>query len=302
MPSISFPPTFWNWPFQRHLNSVRISDSIMVAIPGIQYYPRTVYEGFSVRGWGLKSDNLWTSVVSESILSYAKVFGNHFDHATGGATYEKTDGQWKRVEAKAFRMTSWKMKIFLLRSRSCLPSQPLQFQPWCLSSEGSIMLSWDKYLLTLLTGEMEAANLVRPISGRDSLLQPLPGNCIKSHFWKKWPWIYELGLRLSYGQTGNQGIGAYASAGQTGGIQLSVQWLAANRSGWRCIAGPANDSLIWEPTAAWNFGSDLSVLGRQSKPACGCLLQTNQWFASIHNHSFFHRIWKTAPQFRINRK
>lgn len=54
-----------------------------------QYYPRTVYEGFASKGWGLKSDNNWSSIVSESILTYNKKINNHSITATAASTLNK---------------------------------------------------------------------------------------------------------------------------------------------------------------------------------------------------------------------
>jgi len=54
-----------------------------------QYYPRTVYEGFSIRGWGLKSDNLWSSMVSEGLLTYNRKINKHSIVLTGASTFER---------------------------------------------------------------------------------------------------------------------------------------------------------------------------------------------------------------------
>ena len=67
-----------------------------------QYYPRTVYEGFASKGWGLKSDNSWSSIISESILTYNKKIKKHALTLTAASTYEQNTGQSKRSEAKTF--------------------------------------------------------------------------------------------------------------------------------------------------------------------------------------------------------
>jgi len=84
-----------------------------------QYYPRSVFEGFSVRGSALKSDNLWTSMVSESILSFNRKAGRHSLNAMSAATYERTQGGSTRAEAKGFPNDILRNENMQAGSRSC---------------------------------------------------------------------------------------------------------------------------------------------------------------------------------------
>ena len=71
--------------------------------------------------------------------------------------------------------------------------------------------------------------------------------------------ISDLKIRLSFGQTGNQGIGSYASLAQLSVYNYpfggSVQTGLAND----LYAGPANEKLRWETTTAYNLGLDLGL-------------------------------------------
>jgi TonB-linked SusC/RagA family outer membrane protein len=79
------------------------------------------------------------------------------------------------------------------------------------------------------------------------------------NFMKKMESISDLKLRLSYGQTGNQGIGSYASLAKLSVYNYpfggAVQTGLAND----LYAGPANEKLKWETTTAYNLGLDLGM-------------------------------------------
>ncbi|NCU06093.1 MAG: SusC/RagA family TonB-linked outer membrane protein, partial [Chitinophagaceae bacterium] len=114
-----------------------------------QYYPRSVYEGFSVKGWGLKSDNLWTSLVSESILTYNKKKGAHSINVTGASTFERTNGQSKRAEAKSFPNDLLKNEN-LQSAEQILPIINNRYQSTLVSFLGRVNYGFDdRYMLTL---------------------------------------------------------------------------------------------------------------------------------------------------------
>ena len=224
-----------------------------------QYYPSTVYEGFSVKGWGLKADNLWTSLVSESILSYNKKIEKHNLTVTGASTFERTNGEWKRAEAKTFPNDLLQNEN-LQSAEQIMPVVGSRFQSTLISFLGRVNYSFDdKYLLSLSYRQDGSSKF-----GRDNKWAGFPsaGFAWKLHkesFMNRAAAINNLILRLSYGQTGNQGIGSYASLSKLAVYNYPFNGSLQTGLADDVYAGPANASLKWETTTAYNAGLDLGL-------------------------------------------
>lgn len=225
-----------------------------------QYYPRTVYEGFSVKGWGLKSDNLWTSLVSESILSFNKKFSKHSLGVTGASTFERTNGQSKRAEAKTFPNDLLQNEN-MQAAEQVLPIITNRYQSTLISFLGRVNYSFDdKYILSLSYRQDGSSKF-----GKDNKWAGFPsaGFAWKLHkekFLQRAPAVSSLILRLSYGQTGNQGIGSYASLSKLAVYNYPFNGNLQTGLADDVYAGPANAQLKWETTTAYNAGLDLGLL------------------------------------------
>lgn len=224
-----------------------------------QYYPRTVYEGNSVKGWGLKSDNVWSSLISESILSYNKKAGNHNLSTMAASTFERTNGQWKKAEAKTFPNDLLKNEN-LQAAEQIMPVIGSRFQSTLISFLGRVQYGLlDRYLLTLSYRQDGSSKF-----GKDNKWAGFPsaGFAWKAHkekFLAHSAIISNLIFRLSYGETGNQGIGSYASLSKLGVYNYSFDGSLQTGLADDVNAGPANASLKWETTSAYNTGFDLGV-------------------------------------------
>lgn len=224
-----------------------------------QYYPRSVYEGFSVKGWGLKSDNLWTSLVSESILTYNKKKGAHSINVTGASTFERTNGQSKRAEAKSFPNDLLKNEN-LQSAEQILPIINNRYQSTLVSFLGRVNYGFDdKYLLTLSYRQDGSSKF-----GKNNKWAGFPsaGFAWKIHnesFLQRSNVINNLIFRLSYGQTGNQGIGSYASLSKLAVYNYPFNGSLQTGLADDVYAGPANAALKWETTSAYNTGIDLGL-------------------------------------------
>lgn len=224
-----------------------------------QYYPRSVYEGFSVKGWGLKSDNLWTSLISESILTYNKKKGAHSINAMGASTFERTNGQSKRAEAKTFPNDLLKNES-LQSAEQILPVINNRYQSTLISFLGRVNYAFDdRYLLTLSYRQDGSSKF-----GKNNKWAGFPsaGFAWKIHnesFLQRSNVINNLIFRLSYGQTGNQGIGSYASLSKLAVYNYPFNGSLQTGLADDVYAGPANAALKWETTSAYNTGIDLGL-------------------------------------------
>ncbi|MBL7759758.1 MAG: TonB-dependent receptor [Sediminibacterium sp.] len=224
-----------------------------------QYYPRTVYEGFSVKGWGLKSDNLRTSIVSESILTYTKKINQHSINATGASTFERTTGQSTRVEAKTFPNDLLQNEN-LQSAEQVLPVITNRFQSTLVSFLGRVNYGYnDKYLLTVSYRRDGSSKF-----GANNKWSGFPSAAIawkahKESFLQKLPAVSNLTFRMSYGQTGNQGIGSYASLSKLSVYNYPFNGALQTGLADDISSGPSNDALKWETTTAYNAGLDLGL-------------------------------------------
>jgi TonB-linked SusC/RagA family outer membrane protein len=228
-----------------------------------QYYPRSVYEGFAVRGSGLKSDNIWNSGVSESLLTYKKQFKKHSLNVVGASTFERTSGQSKRAEAKTFPNDALQNEN-LAAGEVILPVITSRFQSTLISFLGRTNYNYnDRYFLTLSHRQDGSSKFGKDNKWAGFSSAAMAWKISSENFMKKIESISDLKLRLSYGQTGNQGIGSYASLAKLSVYNYpfggAVQTGLAND----LYAGPANEKLKWETTTAYNLGLDLGMFNNR---------------------------------------
>ncbi len=224
-----------------------------------QYYPTSVYEGFAMRGWGLKADNIWNNITSESIVTYDKKIEKHSLNIMGASTFERTNGQSKRAEAKTFPNDNLQNEN-LAAGEVIMPVVTNRYQSTLISFLGRANYSFDdRYLLTLSYRQDGSSKF-----GKDNKWAGFPSAAAawkisNEDFMKNVKTISDLKLRFSYGKTGNQGIGSYASLAKLSVYNYvfggAVQTGLAND----IFAGPANEKLKWETTSAYNLGLDVGL-------------------------------------------
>lgn len=224
-----------------------------------QYYPRSVYEGFAVKGWGLKSDNIWSSGSSASTVSYQTKINKHTLDLLGGTTYERTTGSSKRSEAKTFPNDALQNEN-LAAGEVVMPTITNKYQSTLISFLGRANYNFDDRYLVTFTYRRDGSSKF----GRDNKWAGFPSasvawNLHNESFLKDAKTVSQLKLTFDYGQIGNQGIGSYASLAKLSVYNYpfggSVQTGLAND----LFAGPANDKLKWETTSAYNLALDLGL-------------------------------------------
>lgn len=225
-----------------------------------QYYPRTVYEGFSVRGWGLKADNLWNSLITESMLTYTKNFNRHNLTVVGASTYERTDGQWKRAEAKTFPNDVLKNEN-LAAGEMILPVTNSRYQSTLISFLGRATYSFgDKYSLNASYRRDGSSKFGRSNKWAGFASVGAAWKISDEKFMSNLSFIDDMKLRVSYGESGNQGIGAYASLSKLAVYNYPFNGSLQTGLADDVYSGAANDELKWETTSAYNAGIDLAFL------------------------------------------
>ena len=224
-----------------------------------QYYPRTVYEGFASKGWGLKADNSWSSIVSESILTFNKKINNHSITTTAASTFEQNMGQSKRAEAKTFPNDLLQNEN-LQSAEQILPIITNKYQSNLVSFLGRVNYTYaDKYVLSVSHRNDGSSKFGKDNKWAAFSSVGLAWKMQKESYINKIDAINELTLRASYGQTGNQGIGSYASLSKLAVYNYTFNGTVQTGLADDVYAGPANAGLKWETTNAYNAGLDLGL-------------------------------------------
>jgi TonB-linked SusC/RagA family outer membrane protein len=222
-----------------------------------QYYPRSVYEGFAVKGWGLKSDNTWNNGSIESNLNYNKLIERHKFNVSAIGTFERINGSVKRSEAKTFPNDALENEN-LAAGEVILPNITNRYQSTLISFVGRLIYSYaDRYDLQASYRQDGSSKF-----GKNNKWAGFPSVSVgwrvsNEDFMKSLAAISNLKISFGYGLTGNQGIGSYASLAKLSVYNYpfggAVQTGLAND----LYAGPANETLKWETTTASNLKLEL---------------------------------------------
>ena len=227
-----------------------------------EYYNRWVAEGISpTNGYGVQADNFYESTTLESMLKFNKTIAKiHQIDAVVAWTYEKVMYGGKTMSAKGFPNDLTEendINAALNQDRNTS------------SKGGSALMSYlgrvnyvllDKYMLT--------ASFRRDGSSRFSVLNrwsnfssfALAWRLSDESFIKNLKFFDALKLRASYGQTGNQGINAYATRSRMTAQNYPFDGNLNSGFAEDRWGGPANPLLKWETTRQSDVGLDFSIL------------------------------------------
>ncbi len=226
-----------------------------------QYYPRTTYEGLAALGLAYQAQGWYTSLTSESLLTYVKTVKEHSLTATGGMTYEDDQSSTKSQQASNF-VNDQLQDNNMSGGQNYTQPQTNKTKSDLVSFLGRINDSYrDKYLFT-----------VSLRADGSSKFSP------KNH-WSYFPsgafaWkisnepfmkaasnlVNDAKIRVSYGRTGNQGISPYQTVSKLIPFPYTFNGSLANGYADDVYAGPGNQNLIWETTDQYDAGLDIGFL------------------------------------------
>ena len=197
----------------------------------------------------------------ENYLNYNKTFAtNHTVSALAGLSWQKRSWENYYAAAENFIDDFWGWHNLGVGTTLRTPSS--SDQQWSLNSYfGRLNYSFkDKYLVTF-TGRYDGASKF----GANNKFAFFPSaavawNVSQEEFLNNSPIISNLKLRASYGKTGNQEIGQYASQQflSTGTVLLDGK----RQTGiWRGSFG--NPDLRWEFTNQLDIGADIGLLNNR---------------------------------------
>jgi TonB-linked SusC/RagA family outer membrane protein len=229
------------------------------------YYNRLTQEGKSpINGKAGKATNTWKSFTSESLLTADKTFGIHKINAVAGITFESGRGESMSMTATNFPNDLTRgADISMALDRPVVKSDPetkMNLESFLARLNYTLL---DKYLFTASV-RTDGSSAFRDNKKWATFLSgAIAWRAIDETFIRDLNFFSNLKFRLSYGETGNQGIGAYrtlavlqaANYPYNGSLGSGVSMID-----WR---GPQNPNLKWETTAQFNAGIDFGWLNNR---------------------------------------
>ena len=222
------------------------------------YYDRHTQEGKSPNnGKGGKASSIWKSLTSESILTADYTYGIHKFNAVVGVTFEKGVGESESMTATNFPSDMTKdANMSLALDRPTITSSSTKQALESFLGRINYTLA-DKYLFTASVRSDGSSSFAKDHKWATFFSGAFAWRAIDEKFIQNLHIFSNLKLRLSYGETGNQAIGAYrtltvlqaANYPYDGSLSSGVSMID-----WR---GPTNKDLKWETTDQFNAGIDM---------------------------------------------
>lgn len=225
------------------------------------YYDRHTQEGKSPNnGKAGKASNIWKSFTSESLLTLDKTYGIHKFNAVAGITFESGSGESESVTATNFPNDTMKDgDISLALDRPTINSSTTKTSLESFLARLNYTLL-DKYLFTFSIRTDGSSAFAENNKWATFLSGAIAWRAIDEEFIKKLNIFSNLKFRMSYGETGNQGIGAYRTRTILQAANYPYNGTLSNGSAMIDWRGPTNPDLKWETTGQFDAGIDMGFM------------------------------------------
>lgn len=226
------------------------------------YYDRHTQEGKSpTNGKASKATNIWKSVTAESILTYDQTFSKiHHFNVMGAFTIESD--QWDNNSETASNFPddlTQDNDMSRALNKAVLASD--KGEQRLASFLGRLNYSlMDRYLLTASFRSDGSSKFSDKNKWATFLSGALAWRASEEKFIKDLNIFSNLKFRGSYGETGNQGIGAYRINSQMSTANYDFGGSMSSGAASVTWRGPVDENIKWETTAQWNAGIDMGFL------------------------------------------
>ena len=226
-----------------------------------QYYNRWTGAGQSpTNGLGIKSDNTYKGLTSESTVTFNKQIGIHTLNVVAGTTFEKAMWSNKSMRSQNYPSDMTEDNdINAGISNKEISSGRGKSQLLSYLVRANYNLN-DRYLFTA-SFRRDGSSRLSPLHRWNNFYSgAIAWRLSDEPFIQSLNFFDNLKLRASAGQTGNQGVNAYATRSRF--VSSNYPFDGQQTSGmaedrW---GGPAAPDLKWETTNQYDVGLDLSIL------------------------------------------
>jgi TonB-linked SusC/RagA family outer membrane protein len=210
------------------------------------------------------------SYLSSNFLTYKHKFGDHSITATG--LYEVQSGTSTGFIATSKGLSTYNLGYYNLGLGNSQQTSSSYTADALVSYLARVNYSYkDKYFLTASVRTDGSSHLIQKYSTFPSV--GISWNATNEDFLKDSKVISDLKIRATYGQTGNQNVGAYSTIAQIGtapgqspGAQPAYYYNGGSpgAAGTPSVATPlgsgVSTSLKWEVKTAYDIGVDIAFL------------------------------------------
>lgn len=238
---------------------VSLGADILNSRRNIFYTPQTLI-GNTQNGYGSNGSSNNLNLLNENVLTYSRSRGAHAFDVVAGITFQSNREERSYAEAQDFPSYSLGANNIGMGNKPLPPRSDLK--EWGLNSYlGRVNYRFsDRYLFTV-TGRIDGSSRF----GTNNKYGFFPSGAFAwrvsdEAFMKSVKALSDLKFRVSYGVTGNDGIGLYNSLSQyaTSRTVFGDQEVLVNQA-----SRIANPDLRWERTAQFDVGFDLGLLSNR---------------------------------------
>lgn len=229
-----------------------------------EYYNRWVDLGLAPNnGYGVQADNAYESFTSESMfMYYASLSEYHKLGALVAYTYEHAGWKEKVMKGRNFPTDiteEYNMSAALIQEKNDTQKGQSALMSYLARLNYTL---YDRYLLTASYRRDGSSRLSPAKRWNDFFSGAFAWRLSDEQFIKKLGIFDNLKLRFSIGQTGNQGVAAYATRSKLITKDKEYTYNGNSVTGFaeEYWDGPANPNLKWETTTQSNIGVDMGFL------------------------------------------
>lgn len=229
-----------------------------------QYYNRWTGSGqYPTNGLGIKSDNTYESLTTESMISFDKKIDIHAFNAVAGFTYEKVMWSSKSMRSENYPndMTEDNDIAAGINNQEISSGRgKSQLMSYLIRGNYNLM---DKYLFTASFRRDGSSRLSEMNRWNNFYSGAIAWRLSDEEFIKSLDFFNNLKLRLSGGQTGNQGVNAYATRSRFQASNYPIDGKQTSGMAEDRWGGPAAPDLKWETTTQFDIGLDAAFLNNR---------------------------------------
>lgn len=223
------------------------------------YYDRSTSEGKApVNGKGGNGSDRWQGLTAESILTFDKTFKEkHKLNVMGAFTFES--GSWTNESVVATNFPDDMTKDFDMSralDKAVLYSSRGTQRLVSFLARANYTLDY-RYIFTASVRVDGSSKFITKNKWATFLSGAAAWRISEESFIRELNFFQDLKIRASYGETGNQGIGAYRTIPQLG--TSNYPFGGSLTSGTAMTSDPVSSDLKWETTRQYNFGIDVAL-------------------------------------------
>ena len=229
------------------------------------YYGRHTQEGKApYNGRASKGSNRWEGITAETILTFDKQFGTaHHLNVMGAFTAEK--GKWDNYSA-----TYSNFPDDLTQDNNV--ERALEIGSYSSDNGKQTLASWlgrvnytllDRYLFTASLRSDGSSKFTSKNKWATFLSGAFAWRMSEEQFIKDLNVFSNLKFRLSYGETGNQGIGSYRTIPFVDAANYSYGTALSSGVAMTTWRGPVDTDIKWETTKQYNIGLDFGFMSNR---------------------------------------